>query len=98
MQKTIGLNEFYFEDSWNFIHKINNLNISKNFMIISLDIVSMYTNMTWDLIVISIKNRWEIIKQHTFLNYKEFNTFFRNVRLFVKYLISNMTFLQTINH
>ena len=44
MQKTVGLDEFYIKDSWNFKDKINNLNIPKNVTIISLDIVSMYTN------------------------------------------------------
>ena len=43
LQKTVGPNEFYIKDSWNFKHKINNLNIPNNFTIISLDIVSMYT-------------------------------------------------------
>ena len=33
----------------------------------------MYTSITWDLIVKSMKNRWKSIKPHTFLNYKDFN-------------------------
>ena len=33
----------------------------------------MYTNITWDLITVSIKKRWNLIKQHTFLNYRDFN-------------------------
>ena len=33
----------------------------------------MYTNITWDLITISIKKRWKLSKQHTFLNYTDFN-------------------------
>ena len=74
LQKTVGLNEFYIKDSWSFKNKVNNLTIPKNFTIISLDIVSMYTSITWDLIVKSIKNRWKNIKPHTFLNYKDFNT------------------------
>ena len=67
------MNKFYIKDSWNFKNKVNNLTIPKNFTIISLDIVSMYTSSTWDLIVKSIKNRWKSIKPHTFLNYKDFN-------------------------
>ena len=55
LQKSVGLTEFYIKDSWNFEHKINNLNIPKNFTIISLDIISMYTNITQGLIVKSIK-------------------------------------------
>ena len=73
LQKTVGLNEFYIKDSWSFKNKVSNLTIPKNFTIISLDIVSMYTSITWDLIVKSIKNRWKSIKPHTFLNYKDFN-------------------------
>ena len=73
LQKTIEQNEFYIKDSWSFKRKINNLNITKKFNIISLDIVSMYTNITWDLITISIKKRWKLIKKHTFLNYMDFN-------------------------
>ena len=74
LQKTVGLNEFYIKDSWNLKHEISNLNIPKNFTIISLDIVSMYTNITWDLVVISIKSRWKNVKQYTFLNYKDLKT------------------------
>ena len=33
----------------------------------------MHTNITWDLITIYIKKRWKLIKQHTFLNYTDFN-------------------------
>ena len=57
LQKTVGLNKYYIKDSGNFKHKINNLNIPKNFTIISLDIVSMYTNITW-----GNKNTNEIIE------------------------------------
>ena len=33
----------------------------------------MYNNITRDPITISIKKRWKLIKQHTFLNYNDFN-------------------------
>ena len=33
----------------------------------------MYTNVTWDLITNSIRKRWSLIKQHTFLSYNGFN-------------------------
>ena len=33
----------------------------------------MYTSITWDMIVKSIKNRWKSIEPHTFLNYNDFN-------------------------
>ena len=33
----------------------------------------MYTNITSDLVIKSIKNRWNVVKQHTFLRYKYFN-------------------------
>ena len=46
LQKTVCQNEFYIKDSWSFKHKINNVTIIKNFTIISLDIVAMYTNIT----------------------------------------------------
>ena len=50
LRKAVRQNEFYIKDSWSFKHKINNRTIPKNFTIISLNIVSMYTNITWDLI------------------------------------------------
>ena len=73
VQKTVRQNEFYIVDSWSFKHKINNISIPKNSTIISLDIVSMFTNITWDLKTKSIKKRWNVIKQHTFFNDREFN-------------------------
>ena len=50
MQKTVVHPEYHIKDSFEFKNKISNTLIPNNFTIISLDSVSMYTNISWNLI------------------------------------------------
>ena len=72
MQKTVGHIEYHIKDSFEFKSKISNTYIPNNFTIISLDAVSMYTNISWNLIRKSVKLRWNQIKTNTFLKQTDF--------------------------
>ena len=56
-----------------FKKKISNISIPNNYTIISLDAVSMYTNISWNLIRKPVKERWNQIKTHTFLKQTHFD-------------------------
>ena len=58
MQKTVGYTEYHIKDSFELKKKNSNTFIPNNFTIISLDAVSMYTNISWNLIRKSVKQRW----------------------------------------
>lgn len=55
----------YIKDSWTFKNKIDCFKfIPDNFTIFSLDVTSMYTNISWVSIISAVKNRWK--KAHQF--------------------------------
>ena len=72
MQKSVGHTEYHIKNSFEFKNKISNTYIPNNFTIISLDAVSMYTNISWNLIRKSVKLRWNQIKTNTFLKQTHF--------------------------
>ena len=52
MQKPVRHTEYHIKDSLEFKNKISNTYISYNFTNISLDAVSMYTNISWNIITL----------------------------------------------
>ncbi|XP_043483513.1 uncharacterized protein LOC122511979 isoform X1 [Leptopilina heterotoma] len=65
-------NNHYIKDSWDFKNKLNNIFIPPNFTIFSLDVVSMYTNISWTLINNTIKSKWSEIEKHTNFSQDDF--------------------------
>ena len=72
-QKIVGHTECHIKDSFEFKKKISNIYIPNNFTLVSRDAVSMYTNISWNLIRKSVKHRWNQIKIHTFLKQTHFD-------------------------
>ena len=73
LQKTVGHTEYYIRDSFDLKKKISDIFIPNNYTIISLHAVSMYTNILWNLIRKSVKQRWNQIKLHSFLKHTHFD-------------------------
>ena len=74
------------KNSWEFKQKIEKCNIPSNYVLLSLDVTSLFTNIPNELVMIGLKKRWELIKNNTnipkksFLNAVEFilnSTFFK---------------------
>lgn len=82
---TLGKSNFHIKDSWEFAEFIKNITIPENYILISLDVKSLYTNVTLDLIEPAIKNRWIDISKNTNL---DFDTFL-NV---IKFVINELYF------
>lgn len=59
---------FQVKDSWEFAKIIQTVKVPKDHIIISLDATSLYTNIHLDMCIDAINNRWNIIKDHTYLS------------------------------
>jgi len=57
-------NAYYIRDSFDFAQRVNNLYIPENYQIVSLDAISLYTNITLDMTLESIEQNWIKIEQH----------------------------------
>ena len=72
LKNIINKTETYTKDSWTFKTFISNMAIPDNYILISLDVVSLYTNTPIELAIEIITNKWTDIKQHTTLNLQQF--------------------------
>lgn len=57
-------NDYYTHSSFEFSNFINNFKLPDNFVLISLDVVSLFTNIPLQLVVTSIRNHWTDIQPH----------------------------------
>nr|CAI5854710.1 unnamed protein product [Callosobruchus analis] len=72
LNNIINKNPSYIKDSWHFKEKIKNINIPNNYKIISLDVVSLYTNVPIDLALRIIETKWNDIEQYTSIPLNDF--------------------------
>lgn len=84
--KILGKNDYYVRDSWHFHEFIKNKNVPNDFMLVSFDVTSLFTNIPTDFALECIKKRWAEISVNSPLNLNEFtegvklcldSTFFR---------------------
>ena len=65
-------NSYYIKDSFEFATFINGFKLPENYVLISLDVVSLYTNIHINLIIDSIKKHWAAISNFTKIPQKIF--------------------------
>lgn len=58
-------NRFSVKDSWTFANIINNFKLPEGYVIISLDVVSLFTNISLELVLKIISDEWPFIEPHT---------------------------------
>lgn len=58
-------NSFSVDDSFVFSEKINEFQLPEDFVLISLDVVSLFTNISLDLTLHIIQEEWPLIEMHT---------------------------------
>lgn len=58
-------NDYYIRDSFEFSALINNFILPDNFVLVSLDVTSLFTNIPTQLVCQSIERRWDSIRTHT---------------------------------
>jgi len=49
------------KDCWSFVNEIRRLKTDSNDILVSLDVVSLFTNIPKELVIRAIENRWELI-------------------------------------
>ena len=60
------------KNSWEFKQKIEKCNVSLNNVLLSLDVISLFTNISNELVLIDLEKRWELIKNNTSISKKSF--------------------------
>lgn len=88
-------NEYNIKDTFAFVDKIKGLTLQEGYILISLDVVSLFTNIPLDLTLEVLRKNWDLIKPHTTLT-KE--SFFRIVEFIFKntYFVFNGKFYSQI--
>jgi hypothetical protein len=61
------------KDSFTFAEEFNNFQLPDGFVIISLDVVSLFTNIPLQLVIDIINSKWESIENHCSFNQDQFN-------------------------
>ena len=64
--------EHVIKNSNDFIDKVKNVTVPKHHIMASLDVVSLFPSVPYELVKKSIKKRWNNIKMHTKMPFKEF--------------------------
>lgn len=89
-------NDYYIKDSFEFTEFINEKQLPNNYVIISLDVVSLFSNIPLDLVIKSIQDKWQDISnscnmtQNKFIDIIKFifdTTYFQYDNIFYKQIL-----------
>lgn len=72
LHKSIKKPDSYIKDSWSFVTNIRNTSINDDYIMISLDVSSLFTNIPKDLVLDAIRKRWDDIAKHTKFSLAQF--------------------------
>jgi len=62
----------HLNNSFDLIHKLKDLQVDDKYILISLDVVSLFTKIPIDLAIVSVSNRWKFVDDHCSILMKEF--------------------------
>lgn len=65
-------NDYYVRDTFEFAEFIKEKQLPRDYVIISLDVVSLYSNIPFELVTKSVNKHWERISEYTNLNLNNF--------------------------
>ncbi|XP_044764379.1 uncharacterized protein LOC123320947 [Coccinella septempunctata] len=65
-------NEYNIKDTFAFVDKMRDVTLPEGYILISLDVVSLFTNIPLDLILEILRKNWDLIKPHTTLSRESF--------------------------
>lgn len=72
LSNVVGKTDYTVKDSWKFHEFIKKSIVPKNYCLISLDVVSLYTSIPVKLAIAAIESQWMEIKKYTKISKKEF--------------------------
>ena len=52
------------KDTFDFVSKIKSIKIPNNYVIISLDVINLFTNIPLDMVVMIVENNWNLLAAH----------------------------------
>lgn len=65
-------NRYAVKDSWGFSENVNNLKLPDGHVVVSLDVVSLFTNISLERTVTVIEENWQLVAAHTPIPRKTF--------------------------
>lgn len=69
---SVSRGRYYVEDSFSFSTFISEFQLPEDYVLISLDVVSLFTNISLELALSAIQHRWESISSHTTIPKEDF--------------------------
>ena len=73
LSKIAGKSPYHTVDSWQFCKEIRNVQVNdESLRLVSLDVISLFTNVPTDLAIQVLHHRWDEIKEHTKIDRNEF--------------------------
>jgi len=82
------------ENSFQLIEKLKNLQFDDNYILISLDVISLFTNIPLDLALESVSRRWELVSRNCSIPHNEFITGLKMILESTYFLFDNQMFKQ----
>lgn len=74
LKESIPLASSFIKNSYDLVDKLFNIQIDEHLNLISLDVLSLFTNVPIDLAITNVNNRWTYISKNTFIPANEFLT------------------------
>ena len=72
INKILGCNLYHVRDSWSFCNFIRGVKVPAGYIMVSFDVISLFTNTPVDLVIKAIENRWDEIESLSPLPKTEF--------------------------
>jgi len=72
LQKSFSTPDSSFKNSITLVKNLRNVHIPDEFCLVSLDVISLFTNVPIDLVMDSLRKKWGLIESHTKIPKQEF--------------------------
>lgn len=94
LYKSIPNSPFFVKDSFELHNVLAGLELNSGFILASLDVVSLFTNVPIELACASVSRRWQYIKIHTKINEHEFINAIKFVMSSTYFTFNNIIYKQ----
>ncbi|XP_072400252.1 uncharacterized protein [Diabrotica undecimpunctata] len=88
-------NEYYIKNSFDVFNNFNNYQLPEGYVIVSLDVVSLFTNVHLDAALKAIENNWNFISSHYYTSLEYFKKLISFLFNNTYFTFNNTVFRQT---